>query len=150
MRETIEWEEDWQQHAILLIRHAKACAILQDEPACYLSIFRLCWHHSEEVAKVFTGNITAGLKQQWQLFQDNYDLLDNQYFPAWFLIKHPSLANSLPEHIENEAGQAYQSYQIVYALQQHQQQKNEKEILQLRKQLQKLTPEVFSIYLQNT
>ncbi len=161
VRASIEWEEDWHQQPVLLIRHVKACTMLHDELASYLSVFRLCWHHPTFLDKVFDGEASAGLKQQWRTFQDSLfhdtdEPLDREDFPAWFLMMHPGLMNSLPSQVANEEGneegnegKGYRSYQLVHSLLQHHQQQQEDDEMQLRQQLQTINPELFNCFIQH-
>ena len=175
VRTSIEWEDEWYQHPVLLIRHVKACTMLRDEPAAYLSVFRLCWHYPEQLDATFSGNTPSGLNQQWQFFEDNFDELDKESFPAWYLMSHSGLISSLPAQIESEEelkekddeenegeedgnenkgkGKGYRSYQLVYSLLQARQstsddENNDAEMF-LRKKLQEANPDLLKIYIRS-
>ena len=177
VRTSIEWEDDWYQHPVLLIRHVKACTMLRYEPAAYLSVFRLCWHYPEQLVVAFSGNTPSGLKQQWQLFEDNFEELDVESFPAWYLMSHSGLVSCLPAQIESEEelkekddeekeseenlltglgkelGKGYRSYQLIYSLLQvrHATSDNENNDAEmfLRKQLQETNPQLLKIYIRS-
>lgn len=159
VRTSIEWEDGWYEHPVLLIRHVKACTMLRDEPAVYLSVFKLCWYHPKYLDSVFNGNTPSGLKLQWQFFEDDFDELDRESFPAWFLMRHSGLIGSLPVHVESEEddpsksgsrkSKGYRSYQLVYSLLQARQQNNDDDEMLFRKQLQEVNPDLLKVYIRS-
>lgn len=96
VRQAVEGEVDWQQQAVLLERHARACTHLSDRPAELRSWCRLCWrfpHWAERLESC--GDVTLG--DSWRAFLDLEPELPAEDFPAWLLLQTPGLASIAPE-----------------------------------------------------
>ena len=148
VRDSVEWEKNWYKQPVLLMRHARACYMLNDEIAFNISIFRVFWNFSYEVDAIFETDTYRQLKQEWLNFQDDQKGFADSAFPAWYLMRHSGLINRLPREVEKEVEEGYMEYQLVYALLKSDQDKNEEENMQLRKQLQKANPDLLKCYFQ--
>lgn len=147
---SVEWEKDWQKQSILLMRHAKASHMLNEELASIKSVFRIFWSFPQKLDELFETGSYPQLDRDWIKFQDDHAELSETDFPAWFLIRHPALIKKLPKHFEEEDEEAigYQRYQLAYALLKSDQQWDEAENMRLRKKLQEVSPNLLKCYFQ--
>ena len=113
-RKAIEAETEWQNQAILLLRHTDACERQNDNNAALPSWFMLCWRFAQRAEAIeLSGN--HELSRQWENFQDLDPALPVCSFPAWLLIIQPGLTRILPNPTGQAAG-CPDSYATVYQL----------------------------------
>jgi len=145
--------EDWQGvlNAIqdeppalpLLLCALRAQARLRREVEHLQSWFLLCWRYPE-AAESHAGELQREWRPFWQQFLALDPELETGDFPAWLLIRQPSLPRQLPPL--NQQAEAPAGYAAVWRLQQAATQPAG-DLLALRRALQEAAPLLFQHYL---
>ena len=114
-RLAVEHEPHWQNNAILLLRHARACDHLRRQDAALQSWFTLCWRFPQQ-GDAIESSVYHELRQQWINFMELDPELPAQSFPAWMLLNKPGLTKLLPQPCD-EPSACPSSFHTLYQLQ---------------------------------
>ncbi len=143
-RQAVEQVPEWQNDAVLLQRHARACEPLQRRCDALLSWFNLCWQFPRQ-SNAIESSLDTELRQQWAVFQELEPELPTGTFPGWLLLSRPGLRKILigPRH---DAANCPASYRTLYRLQSNLSAQTGDDIA-LRAQLKQQDPALFQHYL---
>jgi hypothetical protein len=143
---SVETDPSWKTAPTLITRHALACERLHLPGKSLLSWFELCWLFPQQ-AEMLSQAAGNEVQQYWQKFQDLDPELPEQDFPAWLILKKPSLLNIIPQDI-NHKTEFLKSYQTLCQLvSPTTNQLSSAETIALRAHLKKSNPVLFQHYI---
>lgn len=149
VQQSIEVQPDWPIQPWLLRRHAQACGRLQQAERAVCDWFRFCWSFPEQ-ARAVAREAEPIWRSRWHRFRELEPELPNQDFPAWSLLMQPAIFAMLDDSGCLDETQVPEDYLIVGKLASAgSTQVPATELINLRRQLKTLNPELFTHYLEN-
>ncbi len=149
VRQAVEREADWPRQAVLLERHARACAHLSDQAAALHSWCLLCWQFPQLGDRLDSCG-DSSLSGSWHEFLDLEPELPAEEFPAWLLLHLPGLASIAPDGDGDIP--CPDSYRTLYHLQRNRRQPtaaaNSEHAMALRARLKQQAPLLFRHFLE--
>jgi hypothetical protein len=146
---SVEAEFNWEEHPVLLRRHARACGRLHLDSEAVSDWFRLCWRFPDQAACI--GNeAEPQWRRYWQHFLELDPELPNRDFPAWVLIDQPGLSRWLATERCFDDCELPEDYQATAELVQAKPSPLvDAGLMDRRKQLQVCNPALFACYLRD-
>lgn len=89
---SIERERNWEEHPVLLYRHAEACFKLGREREGLINWFKLFIRFPETAEQMIENTSNRLLFSDWRLFHELDPELEADLFPAWMVMNKPALA----------------------------------------------------------
>jgi hypothetical protein len=98
VRETVEMEPRWREHAPLVLAHGEACWHGREPVLARRDWMWLAWRHPEEAERAFRSPALPDrrLTDLWNLFGDLDEPLETEDFPAWLLLEDPAAFMQVP------------------------------------------------------
>jgi len=149
VKASVEAESSWQEQAVLLRRHARACGRLHLASEALSGWFRLCWHFPDQ-ADFIGSEAEPEWRRYWQRFIELDPELPSRDFPAWALIDRPGLARWLATERCFDDFDVPEDYRVTAELVQVTPSSLvDAGLLVKRKLLQVCNPELFACYLRD-